>query len=438
MNKYCFRNVESEKSENEWEAEFLIIENHAYSAAQCSEYNDYYETVSNKALLRRRNTKVSRNRRRKVDIKYKIFCEVCKKGYTRRSDMERHRKLKHGSIFNSCDGTKSETDVTSTSLQILDFSCRYCSEKFEKRIELKVHVKAKHGISRFRRRHNEITAEYFCDICEKGFTRKHDMKKHRKGKHPNAVSASEIAKNEKLSYLKKLKVMGPENRTYYRCDVCKKIFKYAYDMLRHQTTHTKVYVFVCHICAKRFPSSNGLRRHINQHHYGVKKFSCEICGKSFAANATREEHMNIHTNNRPFVCDICGKAFKQKASLRSHKLFHTNDFKFSCNFCDKKFRRAYELKTHTWTHTGHRPHQCHLCSSTFRLGQDLKRHLKVHDKLGECTCDECGATFSQQKYLNNHKRSHKTQSKDDSKVTSESVGKVPDCGNVKIFTVLAS
>lgn len=346
--------------------------------------------------------------------------------------MQRHRKLKHPSGTDSHDGIKCETE-TKTSVR----SCRYCKEKFETLNQLKTHLKIKHGVARFRRKHSEITAEYFCDVCEKGFTRNHDMNKHRRLKHPDMGIVEKVQKDEKVSHLKKLKIVGPDNRSYYKCDVCKKVFKYAYNMLRHQTTHSKAYGFVCHICAKRFRSSGGLRRHLTEHHYGVKKFSCEICGKNFAANATKEEHMNIHTNNRPFVCDICGKAFKQKASLRSHKLFHTNDFKFSCNFCSKRFRRAYELKTHTWTHTGHRPHQCPLCSRTFRLGQDLKRHLMVHDKLGECTCDECGAVFSQQKYLNNHKRSHKTQSKSGKKVKLQNVNG-SEHGKVLVLTPVGS
>lgn len=393
------------------EARYFIIDNE-----ESEQYNEFVKSYgsdddkeSSKEVVSQCDSNELRNRRRKADITYKIFCEICHKGYTRRSDMERHCRLKHeNASINHKELkiiTKSKDDLTDKE-EI--FTCTYCEEKFKRRIELKMHVKAQHGISRLRRRHNEINAEYFCDICSKGFTRKYDMKKHRQRQHPNAALGEDTEKDKKLINLKNLKVFGPDNKTYYKCDICKKVMKHAYDMLRHQTTHSKVYIFVCHICAKRFPSSSGLRRHVDQHHYGVKKFSCEICGKHFAANATREEHMNIHTNYRPFVCDICGKAFKQKGSLRSHQLFHTNDFKFSCNFCTKKFRRAYELKTHTWTHTGHRPHQCHLCTSTFRLGQDLKRHLRVHDKLVECACSECGATFSQQKYLNNHKRSHKS------------------------------
>ncbi|KAI4467876.1 orotate phosphoribosyltransferase [Holotrichia oblita] len=433
----------SDKSDDEWvaeEARYLIINDE-----DPEERNKFLKSdgsdddkESSKEVDSQCDSNESRNRRRKADITYKIFCEICNKGYTRRSDMERHCRLKHEGTNNNHEELKIIRKSTDDKQEGLS-SCMYCEEKFKRRLELKMHVKAKHGISRLRRRYNEINAEYFCDICSKGFTRKYDMKKHRQRQHPNAALGEETEKDKKLINLKKLKVFGPDNKTYYKCDICKKVMKHAYDMLRHQTTHSKVYIFVCHICAKRFPSSSGLRRHVDQHHYGVKKFSCEICGKNFAANATREEHMNIHTNYRPFVCDICGKAFKQKGSLRSHQLFHTNDFKFSCNFCTKKFRRAYELKTHTWTHTGHRPHQCHLCTSTFRLGQDLKRHLRVHDKLGECACSECGATFSQQKYLNNHKRSHKSCFKDtNTLVDSNTAAKILVQDNLKVISIFTS
>lgn len=231
-----------------------------------------------------------------------------------------------------------------------------------------------------RRRKTEIVANHYCDVCNKGFTRQFDMKKHRALKHPDAppLEKTLTKTKENLDLLEKSKVPGNDGQNYYKCEECTKIFRHSYNFLRHQTIHTGIRPFFCHICGKSFRVSGGLQRHINEHHYGVKKYACEVCGKKFAAKATRDDHLNIHTNTRPFVCDICGKAFKQKASLHIHKLFHTNVYRYSCNVCGKKFRRANELKVHGYLHSGHKPHKCEICGAMFRLGQDLKRHGKVH------------------------------------------------------------
>lgn len=310
----------------------------------------------------------STKRRRKTDIQYKVFCNICNLGYTRKYDMEKHRRNKHPNA-NHLELTKQEDPHKETS----------------NIIERK----------RLRRKKNEIIPKYYCDVCNKGFTRKYDMQKHRTVKHPDAPNSETSNKNQENSLLlKKCKVSSNDNRICYKCEICGKLFHHSYNFRRHQTIHTEIRPFFCHICGKNFRVLGGLQRHINEHHNGVKKYSCEICAKKFSAKSTRDDHLNIHTNTRPFVCDICGKAFRQKASLHVHKLFHTNVFRFNCNVCGKRFRRASELKVHGYLHTGYKPHKCGICGALFRLKQDLKRHAKVHV--------QCGKSFGQEKNLKNH------------------------------------
>lgn len=320
-------------------------------------------------------------RRRRTDIKYTVFCDICNKGYTRRYDMEKHRNVKHP----NCQKSEVSDEV----------NFKILSEKREKK--------------RVRRKRHEINAEYHCDLCNKGFTRKYDMQKHRAIKHPSAPKLPALPTQNHTSLLQSCKVPSDDNKTYYKCQTCGKLFHQSYNFIRHQSIHTGIRPFFCHICGKNFRVLGGLQRHINEHHYGVKKYPCDICGKKFAAKATRDDHRNIHTNNRPFVCDTCGKAFRQKASLHIHKLFHSEVYRFSCNICGKKYRRASELKVHGYLHTGQKPHDCAVCGKKFRLQHDLKRHLKVHDKLTECVCNECGVSFRQERYLQNHKKTHRVK-----------------------------
>lgn len=335
-------------------------------------------------------------RRRRTDIEYKVFCDICNLGYTRRHDMEKHRKSKH-----------PDAGIASEETLIIN-QCSICKEMFTTVVLLKQHLNSAHDFkenTRLRRKKCEIKANHYCDVCKKGFTRKFDMKKHRLSKHPDAPPNHETFKptNKNTHLLAKCKVPGTDNQIYYKCETCGKLFRQSYNFIRHQTIHTGVRAFFCHICGKNFRVLGGLQRHINEHHYGVKKYGCEVCGKKFAAKSTRDDHLNIHSDTRPFVCDICGKTFRQKASLHIHKLFHTNNYRFSCNLCGKKFRRGNELKVHSYLHTGHKPHKCELCGAMFRLGQDLKRHAKVHVQF---VCVQCGRSFSHEKYLNGHVKEH--------------------------------
>ncbi|KAF5294031.1 hypothetical protein FQR65_LT10936 [Abscondita terminalis] len=351
----------------------------------------------------------------KINRDESFVCEICKSEFKKRAEIVKHIKSEHShenekkrNICKIYNGTVNDGAELKTRLEIkrefsqkenvqekkgLYIKCEMCTVIFEKKSDLNKHMRDHHGqkSSRVRRHKSDIVAEYFCDVCGKGFTRKFDMQKHRKSKHPNdpnpKIEQTEQQKNVQL--LKKCRVPSDDNKTYYKCEICNKLFRQSYNFMRHQTVHT-----------------GGLHRHITEHHYGVKKYHCDVCGKSFAAKATRDDHKNIHTNDRPFICDICGKAFRQKASLHIHKLFHGDNYRFTCDICGKKYRRASELKIHSWLHTGHKPHQCSICEAKFRLSQDLKRHLKIHDKLNECVCVECGSTFRQERYLKNHKKTH--------------------------------
>lgn len=346
-------------------------------------------------------------RRKRTDIEYTVFCDVCKQGYTRKYDMEKHRKIKHPNA-ESC--VKNENVVADTKNEITDNICASCGDSFGSELLLKKHLCVVHLLrdtgKRIRRKRNEITAQHHCDLCNRGFTRKYDMQKHRSQKHPDAPKLPKSQTRTNVSLLQNSKVVADDDKTYYKCQSCEKTFRQAHNFIRHQSIHSGVRPFCCHICGKSFRVSGGLQRHINEHHHGVKKYACDLCGRRFAAKASRDDHRNIHTNNRPFVCDSCGKSFRQKASLHIHKLFHSDVFRFSCGLCGKKFRRASELKVHGYLHTGEKPHSCAICGKKFRLQHDLKRHLKVHDKLTECVCNECGISFRQERYLKNHKKTH--------------------------------
>ncbi|XP_017351139.1 ras-responsive element-binding protein 1 [Ictalurus punctatus] len=58
-----------------------------------------------------------------------------------------------------------------------------------------------------------------------------------------------------------------------------------------------------------------------------------------------------------------------------------------CNVCGKRFWSLQDLTRHMRSHTGERPYQCQTCDRTFTLKHSLVRHQRIHQK----TPDDRGA-----------------------------------------------
>lgn len=316
-------------------------------------------------------------------------CENCSRKFSSKSLYKRHicgKTFKTVKDLELYDRINKTDDVAMYEEEISDFKSK-----------------------RIRRKKSEIISKYFCDICSKGFVRKYDMEKHRKSKHPEQPDTEYDSRVEKTDrnrdLLRRSRYKTADGEEYYKCEVCDKIITRSYNFMRHQSVHTGVRKYCCHICGNSFRLSGILSRHIQEFHLRIKNLSCDICSRKFSSKQSLQDHKLIHSNERSFVCDICNSAFKQKSALRIHKLFHSDNFPFVCTVCGKKYRRARDLKVHSWIHTGNRPYSCEVCNSRFRLSQDLKRHMKTHGNM-EFHCDECGSKFSQLRYLNNHQRKH--------------------------------
>ena len=64
----------------------------------------------------------------------------------------------------------------------------------------------------------------------------------------------------------------------FRCNLCKKVYKYETSLTRHvQWKHYGVEfkVHSCDICKKKFPFRNELSRHVTEVHAGIT-YKCEM------------------------------------------------------------------------------------------------------------------------------------------------------------------
>ncbi|XP_069946188.1 zinc finger and BTB domain-containing protein 42 isoform X3 [Cherax quadricarinatus] len=74
----------------------------------------------------------------------------------------------------------------------------------------------------------------------------------------------------------------------------------------------------CQLCLVTLANANLLRRHVEDHHFHIRKYDCVHCGKKFKRKEHRERHERIHTGEKPFVCHICNARFTQKEHLKGH------------------------------------------------------------------------------------------------------------------------
>ncbi|CAF1271353.1 unnamed protein product [Didymodactylos carnosus] len=80
--------------------------------------------------------------------------------------------------------------------------------------------------------------------------------------------------------------------------------------------------YSCSYCAKAFPRSANLTRHLRTH-TGEQPYRCRYCDRSFSISSNLQRHIrNIHKRERPFRCTFCDKCFGQQTNLDRHMKKH--------------------------------------------------------------------------------------------------------------------
>uniref|UniRef100_A0A914ZVW6 C2H2-type domain-containing protein n=1 Tax=Parascaris univalens TaxID=6257 RepID=A0A914ZVW6_PARUN len=76
--------------------------------------------------------------------------------------------------------------------------------------------------------------------------------------------------------------------------------------------------YTCKFCAKVFPRSANLTRHLRTH-TGEQPYKCQYCERSFSISSNLQRHVrNIHNKEKPFRCDRCDRCFGQQTNLDRH------------------------------------------------------------------------------------------------------------------------
>lgn len=128
----------------------------------------------------------------------------------------------------------------------------------------------------------------------------------------------------------------------------------------------------CFECSLRFPSSDSLQKHLNEHEGGGGG------GGLVAASS-----IPIKAKGR--------RAMVKKVKVLSpQKAGDEKAVRYRCHICPRSFDRQYSLQRHVVLHKGEKKYECDECQARFSLPFNLNRHKKrVHNVDPEGTYTRC-------------------------------------------------
>lgn len=102
-------------------------------------------------------------------------------------------------------------------------------------------------------------------------------------------------------------------------------------------------------------------------------------GAGFASGLNTSHHNGGKVKDR-YACKYCAKVFPRSANLTRHLRTHTGEQPYQCKYCERSFSISSNLQRHVRNiHNKEKPYRCHLCDRCFGQQTNLDRHLKKHE-----------------------------------------------------------
>ncbi|XP_063073519.1 zinc finger protein 845-like [Engraulis encrasicolus] len=226
---------------------------------------------------------------------------------------------------------------------------------------------------------------YECLHCDKSYRYPYNLKKHVDFCHKDLnPSVKETDKQSCDSVQDELDTNLTQRNAAAAskvCPTCKKTFTRATDMRRHQKCHAARH-FECLKCGESFPHSAELKKH-----------SQNCCTEP-------TDNQGVVSSKRPLVCGKCGKKFFFMTHFQRHMRAHRQSSKptkrwHKCAKCEEIFRTLYDLGKHQRCHWGDDPLRCTQCGRRFSHSVQLTSHKQIHSQTCATKCTMCDETFKE-------------------------------------------
>lgn len=296
-------------------------------------------------------------------------CEVCERGFAKKSHFDRHL-LTHRKV------------VKSSAKQMVNDSSTV--EHFEGETDL---VAAR------------TRCENVCDSVEgDGMGNHSNYAQKAYGstlKKPIRMEFGESARPiripldaEELKWIKQHMSFHPKLGNFFPCDECDEIFKTLNDQKYHFEIVHVVGPQQAEITIE--PNSelnhNDEKEQINRHSKLINgRYQCRLCDKYLSSAKTIKLHIRLHLGLNLKKCPYCSHGFSKKSHLDRHLKTHEKA-KHDCKLCNIEYQTYQALHAHLYKVHGH--------ESKF---SQMQRSLK---------CDRCPKTFCQEEHLTAHKQTH--------------------------------
>ncbi|XP_032867308.2 histone H4 transcription factor-like [Tyto alba] len=165
------------------------------------------------------------------------------------------------------------------------------------------------------------------------------------------------------------------DKQIFVCQNCQKHFANERLLRDHMRGHDNQ--VACALCDMVCTSVSSLKAHIRFRHCDERPFRCHLCDRGFKNAYDLHKHVETHNDSDAYSCDAegCGFTSRTLQTLRQHyKRAHVSGgiLKYACHICQKCFSWSYTLTLHL--------RKAHKLSShsRFRYKEDGKGHMSLN------------------------------------------------------------
>ena len=321
-------------------------------------------------------------------------CGVCGFQCVDRTQLQRHKSLKH---------TSSKQDPSTTSI-LNPKDCEKCGTTFSFLADSILHRSTCQGIIK-----NQ------CPFCKMTFS-DDELPKHLKMHETAALKRQEENErpgvtckrcylhfpDKEALYAHIASVHGPDQM--HQCKDCGEVFQIKYQLRLHRTE--------MHKRGRKSHEETGGKKKEEVHSDSGPGVTCRRCYLHFPDKSALYVHIaGVHGTGQMHQCKDCDERFQTKHQLRIHRLeMHKRSHMpcvYDCVRCDLVFLTPSGLEEHELTHEEEKSaYRCKDCDQAYMDKASLIIHRNNVHKENGLNCDFCGGAFFTKKDLDKHKFSH--------------------------------